>query len=1147
MYSTDKLNNNSFIYSVPLGSESKHIVDMFNKNNKNLIYALPDNELIDEFNESIIFFDQNIKIINLYEWDCAPYDSFGPTRENQAKRIINLVKLKSYLKNNNKFILLTTANTLIQKIQDLSFYNRLKISKNSDLNYKQFIKHLDINGYEKVENVYEVGTYVNRGGLIDVFSPNYKFPLRIDFFGNEVDGIRLFNFQNQRTIRDVNVCIIYPFSEIIFEKSLINNFRKNYIFNFKRNNDDEIYTNTVERIRVNGLEQYLPLFYPDLKNIRDIIPNSIIVCDEFSQQELTIRLDKIKEIYNYKLDLEKNDDFIHNTMKPLNYSNLYSSEEDVINLCNKDINILTNSKNPNIDLYSDFNITKSSSNDFNDKINSLSANYSNLNLRIETLLKDLLKNKIKIIIFTQKINNTISFLNEIGIDQNIMTQVKNMYEVGNEFKIYLINKVDLGSYQDGVIAYISFNKIFNFKKNRNSFKSRKSDNYIKEINTINVGDLIVHSDYGIGKFNSIKKITSNEVTYDCLELIYKDNDKIHLPVENIELLSLYSHSSSENVILDKLGSANWQYKKAKVKEKIKEIAFDLIAIEAQRRTSTAPIVNIDNRYNEFVSYFPYNETPDQEKAEKNILTDLSSGIPMDRLVCGDVGFGKTELALRASFLMASNGYQVVLLVPTTLLAKQHYENFQERFKNFALNIECLSRYSSKKDKNIIIEKSISGNLDILIGTHAILNDNIKFKTLGLIIVDEEQNFGVQQKEHLKKQSHGTHILSLSATPIPRSMQLALNGIRDLSIIITPPEGRLPINTSVNYFEPQLVRKAILSEKDRNGQSFIICPKIKDIPKIEKFVEKYIPEIKYAVAHGKLSNKDMNQIMNDFYENKYDMIIATSIIQSGLDIPNANTIIITNSQHFGLSQIYQIRGRVGRSKMQSSAYITIPRHNVTKKALMRLQILKNIESLGMGFVLASHDLDIRGAGNILGSQQSGHVKEVGVELFNTMLSNEIDNIRNNSEIKKDWSPTIKINQSYFIPEAYMPDIKVRMGIYKRLSDTTTVEELLEIKEEIIDRFGILPEPVIKLIDILSLKIKCRSINISKLESGKKGLNISFKDSAFKNLDALLEWIEENKNRVQIKRNNHLFITNINNGHFPVEEIINIVDNLVNIEN
>ncbi|RZO32004.1 MAG: transcription-repair coupling factor [Hyphomicrobiales bacterium] len=706
--------------------------------------------------------------------------------------------------------------------------------------------------------------------------------------------------------------------------------------------------------------------------------------------------------------------------------------------------------------------------------------------------------------------------------------------------MYVTNKIDTGNIITKNCLYLSYDKTFNIKNSIKSQNNRKSVNYLKEITSLNVGDFIVHRDYGIGKFESLKKITTNSVIYDCLELRYRNGDKVHLPVENIDLLSLYSHSNNDNIELDKLGAANWQYRRAQAKDRIKEIAFELINIEAKRKTSIAPKIIQDNRYNEFISYFPHSETNDQEKAEKDILEDLKKGIPMDRLICGDVGFGKTELALRATFLLVSSGYQVIILVPTTLLAKQHYENFIDRFQKFSVNIECLSRLTLRKKRAEIIENLQIGKIDIIIGTHALLNDDLTFKNLGLIIIDEEQSFGVKQKEFLKKHSFSSHILSLSATPIPRSLQLSLNGIRDMSLIFSPPDGRLPIKTSVNYFEPSLIRGAILKEKERNGQSFIICPKIKDIPKIEDFVKKNIPEVKYAIAHGKLKNSEITKIIDDFYENKYDLIIATSIVQSGLDIPNANTIVITNAHNFGLSQIYQIRGRVGRSKMQSSAYITLPRRNMSKNALARLQILQNLDNLGMGFVLASHDLDIRGAGNLLGSKQSGHIKDVGIELFNAMLEDEINILRNKPSEANDWSPVIKTNNSYYIPEVYINDIKVRMGIYRRLSEAKTQEELDIMKDELLDRFGILPDEVKELLAILTLKIKCKNLNISKVEFSDHGVNISFNEKYFHNHDNLFTWIEGNKNIAQIKRNNLLFLKNLNKVSLNSLEVIKTID-------
>jgi transcription-repair coupling factor (superfamily II helicase) len=1112
------------------------ILNCFEISKNNLIIILKTNDEIEEASKNLKFFNRSIKIVKHIEWDCPAYDNFGPSRVNRSKRIINLVKLNKYIKHNIKFILLTSHRSFIQKVQDLSIYQERILKINDEISYKDFQNHLENIGYEKVDNVIEYGTYANRGGIIDLFSPNYLYPIRLDFFGNKIDSIRFFDIQNQLTIKNVNECKFYPFSEIFLNSQTLKNFQKNYIYHFKRNDKDTNYEDITTGIRINGIEQYLPLFYDDLRKLTNIVPNSRVIKNDFIIEELALLIDEITDIYNLKLNISNNDDLIKNLIKPIPIDDLYLNIDNIEEIfknqaqIDKDID-QENIKNKHIKFY---NIT--SSNDYLVSLMGLSE-YSAKITKLSNIIDEYIDLNKSIIFTTDNLNSTKNFLNELNPKTSNIKIVENILDAGKE-KIYLTNKIDIGHIEINDQLFISFDKLFNIRKNNKSTKSKKPTNYIKELTSINVGDYVVHREYGIGKFNSLKKINTKDMTFDCLELIYKNNDKVHIPVENIELLSLYSHSNNDQIELDKLGSAQWQVRKNKAANNIKEIAAELIKQEAKRKLSSAINFETDYRYNEFVSFFEFEETEDQLKAERDILDDLSKGVPMDRLICGDVGFGKTELALRASYLIASNHYQVVILAPTTILAKQHYENFQNRFKNFALTISCISRFTSKAERLDILNKTNSGEIDILIGTHSVLNDELKFKKLAMIVIDEEQNFGVKQKEYLKKHADNIHILSLSATPIPRSMQLALNGIRDMSIIMTPPEGRLPIKTSINYFEPSIVRKALLSEKNRNGQSFIICPKIKDIPKIEELIEKNVPEVKYVIAHGKLSNKEINQIMNDFYDNKYDLIIATSIIQSGLDIPNANTIIITNSQNFGLSQIYQIRGRVGRSKLQSSAIITIPKYNISKTALQRLQVLQNLDRLGMGFVLATHDLDIRGAGNILGSKQSGHVKDVGVELFNKMLSDEVENIRNDhiSDEQNDWSPIIKTNQSYYIPENYINDIKVRMGIYNRLADIKTSGDMISFEDELIDRFGIIPKSCKELINILLLKIRCKEMSISKLEMNSKGLNISFHDS-FSYQNKLINWIEQNPKSASIRGNNLLFIKNIVNVENSTLGVIN----------
>ena len=1142
MFSADELHKNICIKGAPRSSQTLALLQYHNNNNnENLIYIVNSNDEVNQCYSSIKFINKTVKVVKLSEWDCPFYDNFGPSRSIKASRINNIIKLKKYIKNNYKFILITTINNLLQRIQDFEIYKERKVEIGENVIYSDLIEYIEKIGYEKVDNVIEVGTYANRGGIVDIFSPNYNYPIRLDFFGDRIDSIRYFDFQNQKTIKSVKTINIYPFSEIYFFEDNINNFRRSYIHNFKRKGKDYIYESVTSGLRLNGLEQYLPLFFEKLDAITSIVPNSRIAISETATFEADLAMKSISEVYAYKSNLNESDEFVKDMMKPLNPHELYLSTSELNKILKNKILVLSTSQNPNINNIENYVF-------FDASIDSIDDSDLVGNVGIEKKQKNIVsiisryRKKFPILITAQNTKNAASYITNVAPKFDEVKIIDNQDGINGNSNIYITNKIEVGNIITNDFLYLSYDKIFNIKSNVKNQNKKKSINYLKEITSLNVGDFIVHRDYGIGKFESLKKITTNSVTYDCLELKYRGDDKVHLPVENIDLLSLYSHSNNDSIELDKLGAASWQYRKAKAKDRIKEIAFELINLEAKRKMSAAPIITPDSRYNEFISHFPYSETTDQEKAENDIIDDLKKGTPMDRLICGDVGFGKTELSLRAAFLTASSGYQVIVLAPTTLLARQHFENFNDRFKKFSVNIDCLSRFDSKRRRNEILENTHNGKTDIIIGTHALLSDEIKFKNLGLIVIDEEQNFGVKQKEYLKRHSLRAHVLSMSATPIPRSLQLSLHGIRDMSLIFSPPEGRLPIRTTVNYFEPSLVRGAILKEKERNGQSFIICPKIKDISKIEDFVKKNIPEIQYVIAHGKLKNDEIRRIMDDFYENKYDLIIATSIVQSGLDIPNANTIIITNSHNFGLSQIYQIRGRVGRSKIQSSAYITLPRRNITKNALARLQILQNLDSLGMGFILASHDLDIRGAGNLLGSKQSGHIKDVGIELFNTMLEDEINNIKNKPSEEKDWSPIIKTNNSYYIPEDYINDIKARMSIYRRLSESRQQNELDEMKDELIDRFGMLPKEVSELLMILSLKLKCKNLNISKVEFSKAGVNISFNEKRFAEQDNLFAWIAKNHSFAQIKKNNLLFVKCFDKETPMSESAIDIIDSL-----
>jgi transcription-repair coupling factor (superfamily II helicase) len=651
-------------------------------------------------------------------------------------------------------------------------------------------------------------------------------------------------------------------------------------------------------------------------------------------------------------------------------------------------------------------------------------------------------------------------------------------------------------------------------------KRKRADNFLTETQSLGPGDLVVHVDHGVGRFKGLEIISAAGADHECLRLEYADNSKLFLPVENIELLSRYGH---EEGLLDRLGGGAWQAKKARLKERIREMAEKLIRVAAERALRKAPVVDPPlGMWDTFCARFPYQETEDQLIAIAEVVEDLGAGQPMDRLICGDVGFGKTEVAMRAAFVAACSGLQVALIAPTTLLARQHAKSFAERFRGFPLELRQLSRFVGTKESNETREGLARGTVDIVIGTHAVLADQVKFKNLGLLVIDEEQRFGVGHKERLKQMRSDIHVLTLTATPIPRTLQLSLTGVRDLSIIATPPVDRLAIRTYVSEFDTIALREALLREHYRGGQSFFVVPRIRDIPEMESFLRDHVPEVSVVVAHGQMPAGELDDKMNAFYDGKYDVLLATTIVESGLDIPTANTMIIHRADMFGLSQLYQIRGRVGRSKTRAFAYLTTkPRGKLTATAEKRLRVLGSLDSLGAGFTLASQDLDIRGAGNLLGEEQSGQMRDVGYELYQQMLEDAIAKIRSGeTEANLDndqWAPQINLGVSVLIPAVYVPDLDVRLGLYRRLSSLATKVELEGFAAEMIDRFGPLPKEVNTLMLIVRIKAMCRKAGISKLDGGPKGATIQFHNEKFASPGGLVAFLEDQRGLAKIRDN------------------------------
>jgi len=673
-------------------------------------------------------------------------------------------------------------------------------------------------------------------------------------------------------------------------------------------------------------------------------------------------------------------------------------------------------------------------------------------------------------------------------------------------------------FESGDAAIISEQDILGDRLARPRRRQRRADDFITELTSLSAGDLVVHIDHGIGRFAGLKTIEALGAPHDCLEIRYHGGDRLFLPVENLELLSRYGDEETA-AELDRLGGLGWQSRKARLKTRIREIAAELVRVAAARKLREAPKLTVsEGLYDEFCARFPYEETDDQDVAIDAVTGDLAAGRPMDRLVCGDVGFGKTEVALRAAFITALSGKQVAVVVPTTLLARQHFLTFSERFRGFPVRVAQASRLVSSGEMAKMREGLATGTVDIVIGTHALLAKSVKFKDLGLVVVDEEQHFGVAHKERLKQLRHEVHVLTLTATPIPRTLSLALAGVRELSIIATPPVDRLAVRTFITPFDPLVVREALLRERYRGGQAFYVCPRIEDIAGIRAFLEKNVPEVKVAIAHGQMPARELEDIMGAFYEGKFDVLLSTTIVESGLDIPTANTLIVHRADRFGLAQLYQLRGRVGRAKTRAYAILTMPSDKpVTAQAERRLKVLQSLDSLGAGFELASHDLDIRGAGNLLGEEQSGHIREVGYELYQEMLAEAVAALEAGSDqpAADKWSPQIAAGIPVLIPEDYVPDLAVRLGLYRRLADLESDAEIEAAGAELVDRFGKLPSEVETLLKVVAIKALCRRANVERIEAGSKGAVIAFRDNKFDNAEGLLAWIAANSPLAKIR--------------------------------
>ncbi len=1069
------------------------------------------------FREALRFAAPEFEILDIPGWDCQPYDRVSPHAGLVARRMTALSRLTRAKSSAEKpRIVTTTIDCLLQRTPPYKMVaaESFSAAPGNIVKLDALTLWLEANGYLRASVVRETGEYAQRGGLIDLFAPGLPTPIRLDFFGDTLESIRSFDPETQRAIGQLRTLDLTPMSELRLTSDSMRRFRQAYAGHFGgQTRGDALYEAISEGRRFHGMEHWLPLFYERMDTLFDYLGATPLIIDALVEEAADERLKQIADYYDARKEAHDLNPSA-STYKPLAPDALYLTHNDWQTALASHASlhftpfeaaqescVFDGGARTGRDFAPERNIPDL--NVFQAAADHINAVRSQGRAVIVAGWSEGSCERLGHVLSEHGLNNltTVSSLASALAQQSQMK--------GQGSVTLAVLGVEHGFETDSYVL-LGEQDILGDRLIRRRRKKRSSENLLGEIATLTAGDLVVHVDHGIGRFIGLGAIAAAGAPHDCLEIHYAGGDKLYLPVENIELLTRYGGEDTE-AQLDRLGGAGWQTRKARMKNRIREMAKGLIAIAAQRQLRQAPkLAPPEGLYDEFCARFPYDETEDQLTAIEAVIDDLNAGRPMDRLVCGDVGFGKTEVALRAAFCAAINGKQVAVVAPTTLLARQHYKTFMQRFAGLPIKIGRLSRLVNAAEAKETKKELSEGAIDILIGTHAILGKGVSFKDIGLVIIDEEQHFGVGHKERLKELRAEVHVLTLSATPIPRTLQLAMTGVRELSLITTPPIDRLAVRSFITPFDPLIVREALLRERYRGGQAFFVCPRIDDLEEAAAFLRENAPEAKYIIAHGQMSPSELEDKMSAFYDGKFDILLSTTIVESGLDIPTANTLIVWRADMFGLAQLYQLRGRVGRSKTRAFALFTTPANRtITPQAQKRLEVLQSLDTLGAGFQLASHDLDIRGAGNLLGDEQSGHIKEVGYELYQQMLGDAITLLKAGIDEPQEevWSPTIAIGAPVTIPENYVADLTLRLQLYRRLSTLETDQDIDSFAAEMIDRFGPVPPEVEQLFEIVAIKALCRRAHVEKVDTGPKGVIISFRDNNFSNPAALVRYVAE----------------------------------------
>jgi transcription-repair coupling factor (superfamily II helicase) len=1086
-----------------------------------VLHVCRDDSRMARLAEALGFFAPDIEVLRFPAWDCLPYDRVSPNPEIVSERIATLTRLLEPARRPR--IVATTVNALLQRVPPRALFAgaTLRLARRQRQPIEGLTAFLEANGYHRVGTVMEHGEYAQRGGILDLFPAGEEAPVRLDFFGDEIESLRRFATDTQRSGEGLDALTLRPVGEVLLDAASIARFRAAWrdLFGNAAANDP-IYLSVSQGRRHPGMEHWAGLFHERMETLLDYLPGASVSLDHQATDALAARLEMIADHYTARRAPPRDGETPY---RPAPAALLYLDQPGWDAML---------AGGPHF-AFSPF--LADGAVDAGGRAGRLYADVRAEGRNVFAAYAEqatALAGKGQRPVLAAWSRGSRERLAHLLRDNNVLAEPVDDWYAAQKLPPTTVALAVLGlerGFAAPGLACTAEQDLLGERIARPPARRKRADQFIADATEIAEGDLVVHQDHGIGRYDGLATIEVSGAPHDCLRLLYEGGDKLFLPVENIELLSRFG-SETAGVALDKLGGTAWQARKAKARQKIADMAAALIRVAAERRVRQAvSAMPPAGAWDEFCERFPFAETDDQERAIAEVLEDLAAGAPMDRLICGDVGFGKTEVALRAAFIVAMGGAQVAVVVPTTLLARQHFRVFSTRFQGFPVRVAQLSRMVNAKEAAAVKAGLADGSINLVIGTHALLAKGIAFDNLGLVIVDEEQHFGVAHKERLKALKSDVHVLTLTATPIPRTLQLALSGVREMSVIATPPVDRLAVRTFIMPFDSVVIREAIQRERFRGGQIFCVVPRIEDLPRMAERLAEIVPEAKVASAHGRLSPTELERVMTEFGDGRHDILLATNIVESGLDMPAVNTLLIHRADMFGLAQLYQLRGRVGRGKLRGYAYLTWPpTHRLSAAAEKRLEVMQTLDNLGAGFTLASHDLDIRGAGNLLGDEQSGHIREVGIELYQQMLEDAVAELRAGQGRRaagqeRDWTPQINLGLPVLIPETYVPDLPVRLGLYRRIGALATAAESEAIAAELVDRFGPLPAEVENLLEVVTIKRLCREAGVEKLDAGPKGLVIAFRHNRFGNPTGLVAWVTAQRGTVRLRPDHKLALT------------------------